>query len=49
MAFSELKIGDRVHVKATLKATLLEATEVNLQNPGSGGDDDGENADGSVW
>ena len=33
-----------------MNGTALEATEVKLQNPGSGSDDDDdENADGSVW
>lgn len=47
--FSELGVGDRVHVRAmrtttgagATASTTLEATEVMLQNPsGSGGDDD---------
>ena len=40
IAFSELKVGDRVHVKASMKGTVLEATEVKLQNPGDDEDDD---------
>lgn len=48
--FADLHVGDRVHVRANrmisdgsalLATTSLEATEVKLQNPGSG-DDDGE-------
>ena len=51
VAYSELGLGDRVHVKARLQGTVLEATEVKLQNAGSGGDDDGDDAGGtgSVW
>ncbi|MGE0866897.1 MAG: Calx-beta domain-containing protein [Vicinamibacterales bacterium] len=52
VAFSELSLGDRVHVRARMQASLLEATEVKLQNPGGGdddGDDDGEPEGGTVW
>lgn len=52
VAFSELSLGDRVHVRARLQASLLEATEVKLQNPGGGagdGDDDSEPEGGTVW
>jgi len=46
--FSELRIGDRVHVRASrtttgsgaAASTTLEATEVKLQNPSGRGDDD---------
>lgn len=44
LALSQLGIGDRVHVKARMQGTVLEATEVKLQNPG-GGDDDGDDDD----
>ena len=48
--FSDLKVGDRVHVKGmrtttgtgATATTRIEASEVKLQNPGSGGDDDDE-------
>ena len=51
VAFSELLVGDRVHVKARLNGTVLEASEVMLQNSGGGDDEDGGtvNADGTVW
>ena len=51
VAFSELVVGDRVHVRAYWQDTALEATEVKLQNSGGGDDDDDddENAGGSVW
>jgi hypothetical protein len=46
--FADLHVGDRVHVRAmrsttgtgATATTTIEATEVKLQNPGSGGDDD---------
>lgn len=47
--FSDLRVGDRVHVKATRiqasnsaspSASTLEATEVKLQNPGDRDDDE---------
>ncbi len=44
VAFSELGLGDRVHVTARMQGTALEATEVKLQNP-SGGDDDDDGDD----
>jgi hypothetical protein len=38
--FSDLALGDRVHVKATMVASVLTAQEVKLQNgdatPGNG-------------
>lgn len=48
--FSDLKVGDRVHVKGmrtttgtgATATTLIEASEVKLQNPGSGSADDEE-------
>jgi hypothetical protein len=48
--FSDLKVGDRVHVKGmrsttgtgATATTKIEASEVKLQNPGDGGDDDDE-------
>lgn len=52
--FSDLKVGDRVHVKGTrtttgsgaTATTAIEATEVKLQNPGSGeGEDDEDEED----
>lgn len=61
VAFSELAIGDRVHVKARMQDTVIEATEVKVQNPGGADDDDGDDDDededdddedddgGSVW
>ncbi len=53
VAYSELSIGDRVHVKARMQTAGLEATEVKLQNPGSGDDDDDGGGDGdssgTVW
>ena len=46
--FADLHVGDRVHVRAmrsttgagAAAVTTIEATEVKLQNPGTGGDDD---------
>ena len=52
VAYSELGIGDRVHVKAHMQGAVLEATEVKLQNPGGGGDDGDDGGDddaGTVW
>lgn len=50
VAFSELRIGDRVHVKARMQGTVLEASEVKLQNSGDGDGDDVEvGSGGSVW
>lgn len=46
VAYSELGIGDRVHVKARLQGSVLEATEVKLQNPGDD-DDGGDKEDGA--
>ena len=43
--FSELQVGDRVHVKATMQDAVLQATEVKVQNPE--GDDD-VNDDGAA-
>lgn len=48
--FSDLKVGDRVHVKGirtttgtgSTATTKIEASEVKLQNPGGDGDDDDE-------
>ncbi len=45
VAYSALRIGDRVHITARMQGTVLEATEVKLQNPGGGGDDDGDDGD----
>jgi len=45
VAFSELGVGDRVHVKARMQGTILEATEVKLQNPAGGDDDDDDDDD----
>lgn len=44
LALSQLGIGDRVHIKARMQGTVLEATEVKLQNAGGNddGDDDGD-------
>lgn len=39
IAFGELKMGDRVHVKASMRGTTLEASEVKVQNPGDPVDD----------
>lgn len=47
---SDLKVGDRVHVKGlrtttgtgATATTTIAASEVKLQNPGSGSDDDGD-------
>jgi len=47
VAFSELSIGDRVHVKAVRQSTGLEATEVKLQNSGPGDDDGDDDLDGA--
>ena len=44
VAYSALRIGDRVHITARMQGTVLEATEVKLQNSG-GGDDDGDDND----
>ena len=44
VAYSALRIGDRVHITARMQGTVLEATEVKLQNSG-GGDDDGDDDD----
>lgn len=53
VAYSELQIGDRVHIVARMQTTALEASEVKLQNPGGGddGEDDDEDDDneGTVW
>jgi hypothetical protein len=52
VAYSELGIGDRVHVKAQMQTAGLEAIEVKLQNPGGAdddGDDDSEEDGGTVW
>lgn len=50
VAFSELRIGDRVHVRARMQGTALEASEVKLQNSGDDdGDVDGEVSGGTVW
>jgi hypothetical protein len=51
--FSDLKVGDRVHVRASrttvgagaTASTTLEAQEVKLQNPGSGDVDDEDPTD----
>jgi len=43
VAYSALRIGDRVHITARMQGTVLEATEVKLQN--SGGGDDGDDGD----
>ena len=48
VAFTELSIGDRVHVKAIRLSTWLEATEVKLQNPGPGDDDGDSDGAGTV-
>ena len=40
VAFSELRIGDRVHIKGRLHDGVLEASEVKLQNSGHGDDAD---------
>jgi hypothetical protein len=47
VAFSELSVGDRVHVKAVRQSTGLEATEVKLQNSGPGDDDGDDDLDGA--
>lgn len=39
---ADLKVDDRVHVKALLKDNVLTAVEVMLQNPSDDGDDGGE-------
>ena len=54
VAYSELSLGDRVHVKARMQGTALEATEVKVQNAGGSGDgdddgDDDEDGTGTVW
>ncbi|MDP2320261.1 MAG: Calx-beta domain-containing protein [Acidobacteriota bacterium] len=52
VAFSELSIGDRVHVRARIEGAVLEATEVKLQSPDGGnvdGDDDSDEDGGTVW
>ncbi len=47
IAFAALRIGDRVHVRATAQGSTLEATEVKLQNTGNDdGDDDDDDDDG---
>jgi Domain of unknown function (DUF5666) len=46
--FTDLEVGDRVHIRARLVSELLTASEVKLQNPGDqadeedDGDDDGD-------
>ncbi len=40
VAYSALGIGDRVHITARMQDDVLEATEVKLQNPGGGDDDE---------
>lgn len=55
VAFSQLGVGDRVHVTARMQGTALEATEVKLQNPSGDDEDDEDDSDddgaagGSVW
>src|SRR6185369_2732973 len=46
--FSELQVGDRVHVKAKSTDGNLEASEVMVQNPTGEGNDDDPNQDGSA-
>jgi hypothetical protein len=48
VAYADLSVGDRVHVKARLQGTVLEATEVKLQNDGKGDDDDDGEGAGTV-
>jgi hypothetical protein len=45
VTFAELQVGDRVHVKATLVGEVLEASEVNLQNPVGNGDSEASEED----
>ncbi|MEO8679614.1 MAG: DUF5666 domain-containing protein [Vicinamibacterales bacterium] len=47
--FSQLQVGDRVHVRATkMPDATLQATEVILQNPTGDGNDEPVNDDGSA-
>lgn len=48
VAFSELRVGDRVHVRASMQGTTLEASEVKLQHPDDDDGDDDEDGGGSV-
>ncbi len=49
VAFAELQVGDRVHIKAGRNSGgALEATEVNVQNPSGDGNDGDVNEDGSA-
>ena len=51
VAFSELVVGDRVHVRASWQDTAVEATGGKPEDSGrgAGDDEDDENAGGSVW
>ena len=44
-ALSDLKVGDRVHVRAEWVGTVLTASDVKLQNPGVADDEDDEGGD----
>lgn len=44
-SFSDLQVGDRVHVRASHNGTQLEASEVKLQNPAGGDADDDDEDD----
>jgi hypothetical protein len=54
LALSDIKMGDRVHVKATTSGTppVITATKIEVQQgaatPGKGGDDDNNEASGKI-
>jgi hypothetical protein len=48
LLFSQLQVGDRVHVKGRSITGGIEATEVKVQNPEGDGNDDDPNEDGSA-
>ena len=48
VAAADLKTGDRVHVKASVKDGTLTATQVVLQGSGSDDDDDSDDKNGST-
>ncbi|HEU4409225.1 MAG TPA: DUF5666 domain-containing protein, partial [Polyangiaceae bacterium] len=48
LTFADLKVGDRVHVKARQDGTHVIASEVRLQSPGDDDEDDDDDDNGSV-
>jgi Domain of unknown function (DUF5666) len=45
--FTDLKVGDRVHVRASLILDVLTASDVKLQNPGDEEEEPGDPTDGT--